>query len=172
MKKLKNAAFILSIFFSALLLASCVTVGTKPPKKTQIKAEAGRTIPFYGLSIDANEDPRLDDIFENYKLLPILIKNASLTPTEMDVVKDRWEIVGDNGKVYKALNTIRLQEPVLWRETSKKIKNIIDYPEIIPINYSVTFDLFLPKKADLKYFRAIRYFNAATRKEFVLEKRY
>ncbi len=52
------------------------------------------------------------------------------------------------------------------------MRNLIDYPEIIPINYSVTFDLLMPAKAKLDYFKEIRYYNAALNQEFVLEKEY
>ncbi len=162
--------------FSVLVclgLVACVPSRSARPKKgAKIEGYAGRMIPSHSLSIDANYDPRLDTVITGYKLLPVLIKNMSLGNVVMDWKKDRWVIVSEKGHKYEALNTLKVKDHVLWRQLPPKLRSLIDYPEIIPINYSVTFDLMLPKTAVLDYFREIRYFNAASRQEFVLEKEY
>ena len=144
----------------------------KPKKPAKVESVAGRIIPSFSLSIDANYDPRLDGLIAGYKLLPVVIKNMSLRNVIMDAKRDKWVIVGEKGKRYEAINSLRLKDPPLWREIPDKMRALIDYPEIVPINYSVTFDLILPKRVNLDYFREIRYYNAAWRQEFILEKDY
>src|SRR3989338_4688448 len=103
-----------------LLIASlggCVTVrsGPKAKKSSRIEGFAGRTIPEAGISIDADYDPRLDDLIYGYKLLPVTIRNVSLRTIPMDVRKDLWIVVGEKGQRYRAINSLRLKDPVLWR---------------------------------------------------------
>ena len=148
--------------------------GATPKKKRQTKVEglAGRVIPGLGLTIDANYDPRLDNVVAGYKLLPVEVKNASLRNIPMIHKLDRWVIVGEKGQRYLALNSLRHKDPRLWREIPERMQNLIDYPEVVPINYSVTFDLLLPARANLEYFKEIRYYNAALGQELILEKEY
>ena len=141
-------------------------------QKQKIEGQAGRIIPAVSLSIDGNYESRLDNVITGYKLLSVIVKNMSLRNVEMDAKRDRWTIVGEKGRRYKAINTLRYRDPVQWRELPEKMQMLIDYPEIIPINYGVTFDLLLPKNAKLDYFKEIRYYNAAWGQEFVLEKEY
>lgn len=167
------------ILLISLLVFVVACVPVRPPsgkanKKipSKIEGEAGRTLPIFSISIDANYDDRLDNLIYGYKLLPVSIKNMSLRLIPMDAKKDRWVIVGDAGQRHRAVNTLRFEDEKTWREMPEKLRSLIDYPEVIPIDYSVTFDLLLPEHADLKYFREIRYYNAAWKKEFILEKQY
>ncbi len=166
---LKFKISLLAVFF---LVMGCVTVkpGKEMPKK--IEGHAGRTLSFYSLSIDADYDPRLDDVVPHYKLLSILVKNVSLRPIPMDYKNDRWEIIADNGKKYRAVHSLKLKSPKSWRELPERIRNMIGYPEIVPINYSVTFDILFPPKVDLDYIKEIHYYNASWDKEFLIEKDY
>jgi hypothetical protein len=167
--------YVLILLCAALSLAavSCVPSRSSQPKKSaKVEGYAGRMIPSHSLSIDANYDPRLDHLVAGHKLLSVLIKNMALRNVYMDLKQDRWVIVGENGHKYAAVNSLKLKDHVLWREIPEKMRSLIDYPEIIPINYSVTFDLMFPSSANLDYFREIRYYNAATRQEFILEKEY
>jgi hypothetical protein len=152
---------------------SCVPVHMSHKKKPEkIETVAGRIIPSYSISIDANYDPRLDRLIAGYKLLPVIVKNMSLRNIIMDAKEDRWIIIGEKGQKYQAINSLKNKDHVLWREMPEKMRALIDYPEIVPINYSSTFDLILPEKAKLDYFREIRYYNAVWRQEFILEKDY
>ncbi len=154
-----------------LSLAGCVTV--QPGKKQRkVEGQAGRVIDSIGLLIDANYDPRLDHVIRGYKVLPVDIKNNSLRAISMDVKEDRWVIVSEKGKSYRAINSLRLKDPLVWRATPEKVRNMVDYPEIIPIDYNVTFDLFFSPQDKLEYFGEIHYYNAALKQEFVLEKLY
>lgn len=155
-----------------MLTFGCVTVQSGRKTSAKVEGQAGRALPGVGLSIDANYDSRLDQVIPGFILLPVSIKNISLRALPMDAKEDRWIIIGEKGQKYKAVNSLRLKDPVTWRETPDRIRDMIDYPEVVPINYSVTFDLLLPKNAKLKYFSKIRYYNAALRQEFVLEKEY
>lgn len=171
MKRFLHCLMIVSLLMTGF--AACLPIrNAKPKKPVKVESMAGRVIPSYSLSIDANYDRRLDDLIDGYKLLPVIIKNMSLRNVIMDAKKDRWILVGEKGQRYEAVNSLRYKDHVLWREIPEKMRALIDYPEIVPINYSVTFDLMVPKKANLEYFREIRYFNAAWQQEFVLEKDY
>lgn len=157
-----------------LASAACMPfhIGSKQKKNAKIETVAGRIIPSYSMSIDANYDPRLDNLIAGYKLVPIIVRNMSLRNLVMDVKLDRWVIIGEKGQKYPAINSLRNKDRVLWREMPEKMRSLIDYPEIVPINYSSTFDLLVPEKAKLEYFREIRYYNASLQQEFVLEKDY
>lgn len=169
MKRL-NAVFTVLLILS---LTGCATVrvGKKKPTK-QVTGQTGRNIPQYSLSIDANYDPRLDNLIPGYKLLPVVIRNSSLQAIPMNLRADRWVIIGEKGQKYAAMNSLRLKDPVYWRRVPDQVRTMIDYPEIIPIGYSVTFDLLFPENVNLEYFEGIRYYNDALGKEIVLEKIY
>lgn len=154
------------------LLVGCVTVNPGKRQTGRIEGQAGRTLPVYSFSVDVDYDQRLDNLVSGYKLLPVVVRNLSLSAIVMDARKDRWVVVGEKGKRYRAVNSLRLKDPVAWRELPGKMRSMIDYPEVVPINYSVTFDLLLPARAQLEYFREIRYYNAAWRQQFVIEKEY
>ncbi len=85
-------------------------------KNQKIEAQAGRVIAGMGLTIDADYDPRLDNVIAGYKLLPVEIKNTSLRNIPMLDKLDRWVIVGEHGQKYKAVNSLRHKDPRLWRE--------------------------------------------------------
>lgn len=156
-----------------LFAAGCFPGRSATPKKkrqTKIEGQAGRVIPGLGLTVDANYEPRLDNVIAGYKLLPVVVKNMSLRNIPMIHKLDRWVIVGEKGHRYKAVNSLRHKDPRLWREIPERMQNLIDYPEVVPINYSVTFDLLMPAKANLEYFKEIRYYNAALGQELILEK--
>ncbi len=169
----KNGLFFISLM--CIFLTACAS--SNDPKKKQdskasnrIQAEAGRAIASYGLSIDSEYDPRLAGIIEGYLLMPVSMKNVSFRAVPMDPKNDRWIFVGEKGEKYTAINSLRLKDPPLWRRLPQELRNVIDYPEIIPINYAVTFDLLLPKLAKLEYFREIRFYNATLKKEFIINK--
>ncbi len=155
-----------------LIADGCVTV--KPDKKGPAKIEgtAGRTIQSYGLSVDADYEPRLDELIAGYKLLPVSLRNVSLRVIPMDAEKDRWVIIGEKGQKYRAINSLRIKDPLLWRVLPEQIRDSIDYPEVLPINYSVTFDLLFPSRVNLEYFREIRFYSAPLGREFIVAKEY
>lgn len=155
-----------------LVTLGCVVVRPGKKKQGPIEGQAGRNLSFYSISIDANYDSRLNELIPGYKLLPIVMRNSSLRAVPMDAGNDRWIIVGERGQRYTAINSLRIRNPKMWRGIPDKMRTMIDYPEIVPINYSVTFDLLLPEKVRLEYFKEIRYYNAAWKQWFVVEKRY
>ena len=159
------------LLLASLFLSACVTVAPRKYAK-KIVGQTGRNLPHYGVSVDANYDPRLDDLISPYKLLTIVMRNTSLRAVPMDVKKDRWVVVGEKGKKYPVINSLRVKDPVAWRQLPDRLRTLMDYPEVIPINYSVTFDLILPARSRLEYFSEIRYYNAAWRQAFVIEKGY
>lgn len=173
---MRNTNKILVLTLTALLLVatSCIPIHTRGGRKisNKIEGQAGRLLHPYSISIDANYDPRLDSILPGYKLLPVVIRNVSMRTIIMDANEDKWIIVNENGKRYRAINTLRTQDRKMWRRLPKKMRTIIDYPEVLPLNYSVTFDLLFPKSARLDYFREIRFTSVGLGKTFILSKEY
>jgi hypothetical protein len=170
--KLLKTVFVFSLCFA---VAGCVTVNPHKKHKnknssSKIEGQAGRTIPFYSVSIDADYDPRLDNLIVGYKIMSVFLKNESMQAIAMDAKKDRWIVIGDHGEKYHAVNSLKIKDRYAWRELPARLRAMIDYPEIVPTNYSVTFDILLPKNAKLKYFREIRFYSASWRKEFIIEK--
>lgn len=155
------------------MVIGCVT-SPRPDRRspTRVEGEAGRLIPDFSITIDAHYDPRLDELIPGYKLLPVSLRNMSLRSLPMDAKRDRWVVVSEKGRRYHALNSLRLKNPRMWRSLPDDLRTLIDYPEMVPINYSVTFDLLLPIKANLDYFREIRFLSAALGQEFVIGKEY
>lgn len=173
MKKFLIISFAVIISLLALgSLDGCMVSRPAAKRPKKIVGIAGRLLPYYTLSIDASYDSRLDHLIEGYKLLPVTIRNLSLRAIPMNASEDRWIVVGEKGKRYRAINSLRLHDAVFWRDLPVKIRNAIDYPDVIPINYNVTFDLLFPPQADLVYFREIRYWSDSLRQEFIIKKEY
>ena len=161
------------LLLTLILLTACAPSRSAQKKTNKIiQGDAGRIIQPYSISIDTKYDSRLDHLIPGYKLLPIVIRNVSLQPITMDVRQDRWVVIGENGKKYPAFNSLRIKNPVEWRNVPEELRSIIDYPEVLPIGYSVTFDLLLSPQANLDYFKEIRYYNATLRQEFSIQKEY
>ena len=60
---MKPFRVILVLAATAALAAGCFpSRSAKPKKPPKVESVAGRTIPSFSLSIDANYDPRLDDL--------------------------------------------------------------------------------------------------------------
>ena len=52
----------------------------------------------------------------------------------------------------------------------EKVQSLVDYPDAVPISYTVTFNLFFPESASLDDFQEIHYKNAASRTSFLIVK--
>lgn len=148
------------------LLAGCA--GKKKPQA--IDGYAGRFILGYGFSIDAVYDPRLDKLVPDYRLLTVAIRNTSLQVIQMDASRDQWVLVNRDGKRIKAFNTLREKDNRRWKKIPEKVRNLVDYPEVVPISYTVTFNIFFPKSADLSDFKEIRYTNSPSGSLFRIHK--
>lgn len=135
-----------------------------------IDGKAGRFIVGYGFSIDAQYDPQLDSLARPYKLVTVAVRNTSLTVIRMDARKDQWYLIDEKGKKVKGINSLRLQDKKRWSRLPGPTKELVDYPEVVPISYTVTFNLFFPPSASLKNFQEIWYQNAASGKQFRIDK--
>ena len=144
----RASLLLLVVFFISVFLPSCA--GKKKPQV--IEGRAGRFILGYGFSIDAVYDPRLDKLVPDYRLLTVAIRNTSLQVIQMDASGDKWVLVNQDGKRIKAFNTLREKDNRRWKKIPEKVRNLVDYPEVVPISYTVTFNLFFPKSADLSDF--------------------
>ena len=164
MRRLKSLALLF------LVVVACAPSSPAKRRPSRIEVEAGRFIPGYGFSIDAGYDPRFDNLIPGYKLLTVVIRNTSLSVIDADAKRDRWVVVDVKGKRYSAINSLKYKDRPLWRDLPEKLKGLIDYPEEIPISYTVTFDLLFPRSLDLRDFQAVHYKNAAWGQEFIVTK--
>lgn len=160
---------------TALLLVLSFTLACAAGRETKkspqrVLAGSGEFIPGYGFSIDAAYDPRLDGLVEGYKLVTVVIRNTSLHVIQTDPKRDRWRIVDREGRARRAVNSLKLKNRELWRTLPEGLRKLIDYPENVPISYTVTFDLLFPKRVVLQEFQEIRYRNAAWGQEFRIAK--
>lgn len=154
------------ILLMMVLLVGCA--GKKKPPS--IEAMAGSFIPGYVFSIDASYDKRLDKMVPRYQLLTIAIRNTSLNLIRMDSQKDQWLLIDEEGKKWHAINSLRLKDRQLWKGLAPRVQELVEYPKSVPISYTVTFNLFFPKKVPLADFREIRYRNAISGQEFRIVK--
>jgi hypothetical protein len=151
MKKL--SVFLICIF----LFASCA--GRRRPPA--VEGKAGASIAGHGFSIDAHYVSKLDSLVPKYKVLSVAIHNTSLSVIPMSSQQDRWYIVDRQGKKHRGINNLRTADRVAWRKLPRGARDLLDYPEAIPINYTVTFNLFFPKKVNLKNFEEIHFESAS-----------
>jgi len=146
--------------FLLIDLAGCASSGRSG--KRVIEARGGHAVPGYGFSVDAHYESDLDRLVPPYKLLTIAIRNTSLSVIEMDPRKDRWTLVGEKGKKIQAINQLRDRDRDRWERLPDEVKRLVEYPQAVPISYTVTSNLFFPSSARLERFSEIRYYNAAS----------
>lgn len=114
----------------------------------------------HGVILDANYDPRLDDLIPGYKILTVAVTNQSVDVMRLNPLKDKWEVVDAMGKKRRAINSLRIKNPHVFSQLPSKVQQLIDYPVGISVGYSETVDLFFPDHVDLNAFRTISYYNA------------
>lgn len=155
------------IFVTALFCTPTTSEAKRKSKEPQsIQSEAGLKIPEYGIAIDAYYLPALDALIPGYRILNIVIQNNRPDPITMDVIKDKWEIVDNIGKKYKAYNHIKLFDKSLWEKMSDKAKTKLEYPNMIPPGKMVAVDVFFVNSVELTNFKEIRWGSAFFDKEF------
>jgi hypothetical protein len=135
-----------------------------------IEGKAGDFIRGHGFSIDAQYDARLDSLVTPYKVLSIAIRNTSLNVIQMDAKKDTWVIVDRRGKSHRGFTSIRKRNPKRWESLPREARELMEYPELVPINYTATFNIFFPRTANLEGFQEIRYNNATFRESYRIYK--
>lgn len=154
------------LLIGCLLLAACA--GNR--RVERVEGRAGHFIPGYGFSIDARYDPKLDTLVPPYKLLTVAIRNTSLNVIRMDPRKDRWVLVDADGKKVQAINTLRARDQKRWRRLPDRMRELMDYPDYVPISYTATFNLFFAPKVALEDFRQLRFKNASSNLEFLIDR--
>jgi len=135
-----------------------------------VEGRAGHFIEGYGFSLDARYDPRLDEVATPYKLLTVAIRNTSLQVIRMDARKDRWVLVSAKGKKIAAINSLRIRDRKRWRRLPEETRELMEYPEFVPISYTATFNLFFPPSASLDDFQQLRFKNASADLEFLIDR--
>ena len=171
-----NQRIAYSYFLLGILMMTCFgCIKTQDGQRRRkplkvIEVQGGSTIPFYGFSIDAFYDPRLDHLVPGYKLLNVGIRNISPFVVPMDAKKDRWILVDKIGKKHRIVNSIRVRNERLWRELPSELRHRMEYAENVPISYEVTFNLLFSERVDAHEFEELHYYNAAWKRTFVITK--
>ena len=146
---------------------SVLSKGKRQPKASQgIQADAGLKIPEYGIAIDAYYLPALDQLIPGYRILNIVVQNNRPEPIDLDVFKDKWQIIDHMGKNHKAFNHVKFFEKNLWEQMSDKAKTKLDYPNLVPPGKMVAIDVFFPTSVELVNFKEIRWNSSFFDKEF------
>ncbi len=141
-----------------LILPACYSARTSGTNRNV--SAVGLKVPKKGVTIDASYDKRLDSLLPGYKVVTIALTNNSTDILKLNPLKDRWTIETADGRTSKAINSIRIKDPVLFSRLPDPVKRLIDYPNGVAVGYTETFDVFLPHNMDLESFRSVAYFNA------------
>ncbi len=140
------------------LLTSCFSAR----ESGSAKGESSKRMEFFkeGLTLDANYDPRLDNLIPGYKILTVAVTNQGTDVLRLNPLKDRWELTDAYGKTRKAITSLRIKDPGLFTRLPSKVQTLIDYPVGISVGYSETIDLFFHQDVDLRSFRSVSFYNA------------
>ena len=154
----------------AMTFLGCVTVPAKKKNKASgpIEGVLGQNIPALAVSIDAKYYTQLDKLLPKYKILTIAITNRASGTIHLDPLKDAWKMQDVKGRWHKAINSLHIYDSLSWQTIPKKMRKLIEYPLTTPPGFTQTFDIFFPAKVDLTNFRAIKYFNAASKQKIIL----
>ena len=145
---MKRALIVVAVV-AALLSAG----GAEAKKKNVIQAAGGTTIPGLGLVIDASYDPRFDTLVPGYKLITVVLENASFNVIGLSPDKDLWEIrLQGEKRPIRAINDLRSEAPQAWAALPQKLKDTFAYPLYLPIGAREVIDLFVPEVHDLELF--------------------
>lgn len=139
-----------------LVMAGCVYRPVKPPKSvTDIYTQSGATIPAMSLTFEVNYDPRLDTVVPKYKILTVGVTNGALEYMETNSMTDEWWVVDRKGSRHKAILNIREKDPDVWLTLPPKLRQLIQYPQMVRIGDSITIDLLFPKSVSLEAFKEV-----------------
>lgn len=143
------------------LMTGCFWKKEKPPQ-TSRHLEMNKS----GIIMDANYDPRLDNLIPGYKMVTVAVTNNSTDVLRLNPLKDRWVVVDAYGRKQKAINSIRIKDPKTFGQLPAQVRELIDYPVGIAVGYSETVDLFFPLRMDLNSFRTVSYYSSDRKKTF------
>lgn len=158
---MKKLFLILTLF---LIFTACFSARQSGVNKNV--SAVGLKVPKKGLTIDANYDPRLDNLIPGYKVITIALTNNSFEVLKLNPLKDRWVIEDANGRKHKATNSVRIQDPRVFAMLPAQVKKLIDYPSGISVGYTETFDVFFPEDTDLEAFRSVSFYNSGLGENF------
>lgn len=145
----------LPVIFISSLLISCFSSTDKQPRSS-----ARVDAPKDGVTLEADYDPRLDNLVPGYKIITVALTNNSFEVIKLNPLKDRWEIIDAAGRPRKAINSIRVHNPRIFSSLPSQMQTLVDYPVGVNIGYSETIDLFFPQSTDLRNFRTISFYVA------------
>ncbi len=163
---MKNRIFhsILPLICLLSLIACFSARQSKGPDKN--KSSATVEVPNKGIIIEAKYDPRLDSLIPGYKIVTVALTNNGIDTLRLNPLKDRWEVTDAYGKNRRAINSVRIKDPSTWGKLPDRLKQLIEYPIAVSMNYSETIDLFFPQGMDLTHFRAISFYAAERNEKY------
>lgn len=153
-----------TLFVFAFLAAAC---SGQPHPKT-ITKQMGQPILPYGLFISIENNPKVDKLFPNYRVLTVAITNRGMKPFTLSAEKDSWKIQDVKGKWTQAINTFRLDKPELWNRIPEEVQKMIDYPAVVPSTYTQTFDIFLPIHTKVEDYKRVKFYSESYDQTFLL----
>jgi hypothetical protein len=158
------------IFIRFLIPAVTITLltGCFSARESGKKGETSRHLDIakQGIILDANYDPRLNNLIPGYKILTVALTNNSTDVLRLNPLKDRWDMVDATGKKHRAINSLRIKDPQTFGKLPGKVQELVDYPVGIAVGYAETVDLFFPTSVSLDSFRTVSYYSEDRKQEY------
>jgi hypothetical protein len=148
---------------TATLLTACFSA-----RESGKKSETSRHLEIakQGIVLDANYDPRLNNLIPGYKILTVAVTNNSTDVLRLNPLKDRWDMVDATGKKHRAINSLRIKDPHTFSRLPGRVQELVDYPVGIAVGYAETVDLFFPAAINIDAFRTVSYYSDDRQQEY------
>lgn len=156
------------LFHLPLIAATLISLVACFSSKGGAKSSTSQRLAVHkhGIILDANYDPRLDNLVPGYKIMTVVVTNNGFDVLRLNPLKDKWEVTDAMGRKHKAINSLRIKNPSLFSQLPSKVQQLVDYPVGISVGYSETVDLFFPNKLDLRAFRSISFYSEDRKQSF------
>ena len=158
-----NRKLLMVLILSGIVsVVSCVstTSSSKPKTEKVTSNKLGHVLPGYFFSIDAEYEPKLNNLITGYTAITVAVANKGLIPIEFRLDKDRWQVKDRNKKWHRAIIDIQYEVPQQWAQLHPETRRMIIYPVTVPPGYTQTFQLFFPgNNLDLAGFLVLKHFN-------------
>jgi len=146
-----------------VVISVALTLSCSQPVR---QGQAGIESTEQGIRIIANYDSRFDNLLDNYQLLTVTFLNQSPNVVELSHKRDIWTLTTKTGEEIKAINHLRQVDGKAWDALPLKAQELIEYPQMVIRNTTLTFDIIFPRGVDLTDFKRIDIYVASLEKTF------
>ena len=147
------------LFIGIFLVVSFVMVFGCKPK--EVVRETGIRDDVRGLVIVASFNSRHDALINGYRILNVAVVNNSPKALKMDPAKDVWLIFDSQGRSYQGTNSLDSVDPKAWFSIPYEAQAVLEYPNLVFVNQTVSFGLFFRRGVDLNNFQRISFYSSS-----------